>query len=104
MGEGAGVLILESLDRALRRKARIYAEVAGYGATSEAYHMVIPKEDGSEMSMTMRLALADAGVPTTDVDHINAHATATPIGDPVEVAAIRHLFKGRADRILVNAT
>jgi 3-oxoacyl-[acyl-carrier-protein] synthase II len=104
MGEGAGVLILESLDRALRRKARIYAEVAGYGATSEAHHMVIPKEDGSEMAMTMRLALADAGVPAADVDHINAHATATPIGDPVEVAAIRHLFKGRADRILVNAT
>ncbi len=104
MGEGAGVLILESLDRALRRKARIYAEVVGYGATSEAHHMVIPKEDGSEMAMTMRLALADAGVPAAEVDHINAHATATPIGDPVEVAAIRHLFKGRADRILVNAT
>jgi 3-oxoacyl-[acyl-carrier-protein] synthase II len=104
MGEGAGVLILERLDRALRRKARIYAEVAGYGATSEAHHMVIPKEDGSEMAMTMRLALEDAGVSAAAVDHINAHATATPIGDPVEVAAIRHLFKGRADRILVNAT
>jgi 3-oxoacyl-[acyl-carrier-protein] synthase II len=104
MGEGAGILILERLDHAVRRKARIYAEVVGYGATSEAHHMVIPKEDGSEMAMTMRLALADAGVPAADVDHINAHATATPIGDPVEVAAIRHLFKGRADRILVNAT
>ena len=104
MAEGAAVLILESLDRALRRKARIYAEVAGYAATSEAHHMVIPKEDGSEMAMTMRLALSDAGVPAADVDHISAHATATPIGDPVEIAAIRRLFKGRADRILVNAT
>lgn len=104
MGEGAGVLILESLDRAVRRKARIYAEVAGYGATSEAHHMVIPKEDGSEMAVTMQLALSDAGVPMSDVDHISAHATATPIGDPVEIAAIRRLFKGRADRILVNAT
>jgi 3-oxoacyl-[acyl-carrier-protein] synthase II len=104
MGEGAGVLIVESLDHALRRKARIYAEVAGYGATSEAHHMVIPKEDGSEMAATMQLALRDAGIPAAQVDHINAHATATPIGDPVEAAAIRRLFKKRADHILVSAT
>jgi len=104
MGEGAATLILESLSHALKRKARIYAEVAGYGATSEAYHMVIPKADGSEMAMTMALALRDAGLAPAAVDHINAHATATPIGDPVEVTAIRRLFKSRADRILVNAT
>ncbi len=104
MGEGAGMLILESLGHALRRKARIYAEVAGYAATSEAHHMVIPKQDGVEMAVTMELALRDAGVPPAQVDHINAHATATPIGDPVEVTAIRRLFKARADRILVNAT
>ena len=104
MGEGAGMLILESLGHALRRKARIYAEVAGYAATSEAHHMVIPKQDGSEMAVTMELALRDARVPPAQVDHINAHATATPIGDPVEVTAIRRLFKARADRILVNAT
>jgi 3-oxoacyl-[acyl-carrier-protein] synthase II len=104
MGEGAGMLIVESLEHARRRKARIYAEVAGYGATSEAHHMVIPKEDGSEMAATMTRALADAGIAPARVDHINAHATATPIGDPVEVAAIRRLFGARADRILVNAT
>jgi 3-oxoacyl-[acyl-carrier-protein] synthase II len=104
MGEGAGTLILESLDHAMRRKARIYAEVAGYGATSEAHHMVIPKEDGSEMAATMEFALADAGIPAAQVDHINAHATSTPIGDPVEAAAIRRVFGGRADHILVNAT
>jgi 3-oxoacyl-[acyl-carrier-protein] synthase II len=104
MGEGAGVLIVESLDHALRRKARIYAEVAGYGATSEAHHMVIPKEDGSEMAATMQIALADAGIEAAQVDHISAHATATPIGDPVEARAIRRLFKKRADHILVNAT
>lgn len=103
MGEGAGVLILESLAHARRRKARIYAEVAGYAATSEAHHMVMPKEDGSEMAVTMELALRDAGVPAAHVDHVSAHATATPIGDPVEVAAIRRVFKSRADRILVNA-
>ena len=104
MGEGAGVLILESLSHAQRRKARIYAEVAGYAATSEAHHMVVPKEDGSEIAVTMRLALRDAGVSTVHVDYINAHATSTPIGDPVEVTAIRRVFKSRADRILVNAT
>jgi 3-oxoacyl-[acyl-carrier-protein] synthase II len=104
MGEGAGVLIVESLDRAVARKARIYAEVIGYGATSEAHHMVIPKEDGSEMAATIRRALADAGISADQVDHVNAHATATPIGDPVEAAAIRHLFGARADSILVNAT
>src|SRR5262249_60673284 len=66
--------------------------------------MVLAKEAGGEMGMPRRLALAEAGVRESAVDHITAHATATPIGDPVEVAAIRHLFKGRADRILVNAT
>jgi 3-oxoacyl-[acyl-carrier-protein] synthase II len=104
MGEGAATLILESLAHARRRRARIRAEVAGYAATSESHHMVMPKEDGSEMAMTMRLALRDAGVPAAGIDHINAHATATPVGDPVEVSAIRRLFGRRADRILVNAT
>jgi 3-oxoacyl-[acyl-carrier-protein] synthase II len=104
MGEGAGTLILESLRHARRRKARIYAEVAGYGATSEAHHMVVPKEDGSEIAATMRLALRDAGVQPAEVDHINAHATATPIGDPVEVTAIRSVFGKRAHRLAVNAT
>jgi 3-oxoacyl-[acyl-carrier-protein] synthase II len=104
MGEGAATLILESLAHARRRKARIRAEVAGYAATSESHHMVIPKEDGSEMAMTMRLALRDAGAAAGDIEHINAHATATPIGDPVECTAIRRLFGKRADRILVNAS
>ena len=66
--------------------------------------MVIPKEDGSEMVITMALALRDAGVSPAQVDHVNAHATATPIGDPVEATAIRRMFKRRADRIPVNAT
>jgi 3-oxoacyl-[acyl-carrier-protein] synthase II len=103
MGEGAGVLIVESLAHAVRRKARIYAEVAGYAATSEAYHMVMPKDDGSEMAVTMELALQDAGIPASRVDHLSAHATATPVGDPVEVAAIRRVFKSRADKVFVNS-
>ena len=104
MGEGAGALILETLAHARTRRARIYAEVAGYAATSEAYHMVIPREDGIEVATTMALALKDAGTTPAAVDYINAHATSTTIGDAVEVKAIRHLFKKRADKILVNAT
>ena len=104
MGEGAGALILESAAHAKKRKARIYAEVAGYAATSEAYHMVIPREDGEEVARTMRLALADAGTTPAHVDYINAHATSTSIGDAVEAKAIRQLFKSLADKIAVSAT
>jgi len=104
MGEGAGALIVESLAHARKRKARIYAEVAGYAATSEAYHMVVPREDGVEISLTMAMALRDAGVRPAQVDYINAHATSTTIGDTVEIKAIKHLFKGRAARIAINAT
>ncbi len=104
MGEGAGALIVESLAHATKRKARVYAELAGYAATSEAYHMVIPREDGEEVALTMRLALKDAGVAPAQVDHINAHATSTTIGDAVEAKAIRLLFQRRADRLAVNAT
>jgi 3-oxoacyl-[acyl-carrier-protein] synthase II len=104
MGEGAGALILESLAHAKKRKARMYAEVAGYAATSEAYHMVIPREDGVEVATTMRLALKDAGLTPAQVNYINAHATSTTVGDAVEVKAIRQLFKSRADKIAVNAT
>jgi 3-oxoacyl-[acyl-carrier-protein] synthase II len=104
MGEGAGALIVESLAHARKRKARIYAELAGYAATSEAYHMVIPREDGAEVAMTMKLALDSAGIAAAQVDYINAHATSTSIGDAVEAKAVRQLFKGRADKIAVSAT
>lgn len=104
MGEGAGALIVESLTHAKKRKAHIYAELAGYAATSEAYHMVIPREDGEEVAATMRLALKSAGAAPADVDYINAHATSTSIGDAVEAKAIRALFKQRADKITVSAT
>jgi 3-oxoacyl-[acyl-carrier-protein] synthase II len=104
MGEGAGALILESAAHAKKRKARIYAEVSGYAATSEAYHMVIPQEDGEEVAITMRLALADAGITPAQVDYINAHATSTTIGDAVEAKALRHVFKSRAQKLAINAT
>lgn len=104
MGEGAGALIVESLAHAKKRKARIYAELAGYAATSEAYHMVIPREDGEEVATTMTLALKAADVKPGEVDYINAHATSTNIGDAVESKAIRALFKKRADSIAISAT
>ena len=104
MGEGAAALIVESLAHAKKRKARVYAELAGYAATSEAYHMVIPQEDGQEISMTMKIGLESAGIGSDQVDYINAHATSTTIGDAVETKAIRNLFKNRADKIAINAT
>jgi 3-oxoacyl-[acyl-carrier-protein] synthase II len=104
MGECAAALIVESLAHAKKRKARIYAELVGYAATSEAYHMVIPREDGEEICTTMSLALKSAGIPADQVDYINAHATSTTIGDVVEAKAIRLLFKNRAEKISINAT
>lgn len=104
LGEGAGALILESLPHARKRKARIYAELAGYAGTSEAYHMVIPREDGVEMAITMQLALQDAKVSPAQVGYINAHATSTVRGDEVEVRGIRRLMKAGANRVSVNAT
>jgi len=104
MGEGAGALVLESLSHAKKRRARIYAEVAGYGATSESFHVVIPREDGADMATTMALALDDAGITPAQVDYINAHATSTMVGDAAEVRGIRRLLKGRANHVVVNAT
>jgi 3-oxoacyl-[acyl-carrier-protein] synthase II len=104
MGEGAGALILESLSHAKKRRARIYAEIAGYGATSESFHVVIPREDGADMATTMAIALEDAGISSAQVDYINAHATSTMVGDAAEVRGIRRLLKGRANHVLVNAT
>jgi 3-oxoacyl-[acyl-carrier-protein] synthase II len=104
MGEGAGALILESAAHAKKRRAHIYGEVAGYAATSEAYHMVIPREDGEEVATTMRLALADADITPSQVDYINAHATSTTIGDAVEVKALRHVFKARAQKLAISAS
>lgn len=104
LGEGAGGLILESLPHARKRRARIYAEVAGYAATSEAYNMVIPREDGVEMAVTMSLALRDAQIAPAQVDYVNAHATSTVRGDEVEVRAIRRVLKTRASKVLVSAT
>ena len=104
MGEGAGVLILEELGRALRRDARIYAEVVGYGLTSDAYHVAAPSPDGDGATRVMRRALEDAGVRPEDVQYINAHGTSTPPNDRTETRSIKAVFGGHAPRLAVNST
>ncbi|MEH7747891.1 beta-ketoacyl-ACP synthase II [Neobacillus drentensis] len=103
MSEGAGILILESLTHALRRNARIYAEVIGYGASSDAYHMVSPHPEGKGAYLAMKMALKDASISTDEVDVISAHATSTEIGDISETNAIKKLFGKQAYRIPVTA-
>jgi 3-oxoacyl-[acyl-carrier-protein] synthase II len=95
-GEGAGVIVLESLSRAKKRGARIYAEVSGYGASSDAYHLTQPAPDHEGAQRAMRMALDDAGVPPDGVDYVNAHGTSTQIGDLEESRAIARVFGARA--------
>lgn len=104
IGEGAGFVMLESLPHARKRGARIYVELAGYGATSGAYHMVCPDVEGKEAAQTMEIALKDAGLTTGQIDYINAHATSTQIGDIAEINAIKRVFKERSYKIPVNST
>jgi len=104
MGEGAGLLLLESLDSALARNAHIYAEMVGYGATADAYHMTAPHESGEGMAMSMKLAIKSAGLQPNDIDHINAHATSTYLNDLCETKAIKLVFGDHAYKIHINAT
>jgi len=104
MGEGAGVLVLEAMDLALARGARVYAELAGYGATDDAHHLTHPAEGGEGAARAMRMALEDAGVSPDAVDHLNAHATGTPLGDRAEAEAVAAVFGAHAARVLVSAT
>jgi len=103
MGEGAGIVVLESLSHAKRRSARILAEVIGYGASSDAYHMVATHPEGEGAYMAMREAIRDAGITPDEVDVISAHATSTELGDRSETAAIKRLFGDDAYRIPVTA-
>ncbi len=104
MGEGGGVLVLETLEHARARGARIRCELLGYGATADAVHLAAPAEDGEGARRCIHLALTDAGVRPEEVGHLNAHATSTPAGDPVEARAIRAVFGAHADRVAVSAT
>ena len=104
MGDGAGILVLEELEHAKARGARIHAEVVGYGATDDASHITLPAPGGRGAVESMRVAIADAGLTTEDVDYINAHGTSTPPNDRSETAAIKTLFGERAYRIPVSST
>ena len=104
IGEGAGIVILEELGHAMRRGVPIYAEVAGYGVSSDAFHISAPSDDGDGPIRVMRNTLADAGVPPTVVDYINAHGTSTQIGDRIETLAVKKVFGDHARRLAVSST
>lgn len=104
MGEGAGVVVLEELEHAKKRGARIYAELIGYGLSGDAYHMTAPPEDGNGGFRAMRGALKRAGIDSSEVDYINAHGTSTPLGDEIELGAIKRMFASSVDKISVSST
>lgn len=104
VGEGAGVLVLESLEHAVNRNARIWAEVAGYALTSEGYNIMAPMQDGIGMARTMELALAHAGVKTNEVGYINAHGTSTELNDRYETMAIKRVFGDLAPHIPISSS
>lgn len=104
MGEGAGILVMESLDSALKRNAKIYGEVVGYGSTADAYHLTQPSSEGEGASRAMEAAISDAGISPSDVDYINAHGTSTPLNDKFETMAIKNTFGEHAYKLAVSST
>ncbi|HKX52819.1 MAG TPA: beta-ketoacyl-ACP synthase II [Nitrosospira sp.] len=104
LGEGAGVLVLEEMEHATRRGARIYAELAGFGMSADAYHMTAPSEDGGGAARCMTNALRNARLNADDVDYINAHGTSTPLGDIAETVAVKRCFGEHAKHLVVNST
>src|SRR5215831_3336490 len=104
IGEGAGVVILETEEHARRRGAPILCELAGYGASGDAYHMTAPSEDGNGAARAMKRALQDADMALEEVQYVNAHGTSTPAGDPIEVAAVKDVFGEQARRLMMSST